>query len=149
MKNVIITITLITMTALSMPAQRLAGGGPKANTNTNSRMTYHGGPLMFNSSNLYLIWYGCWTSNCGNAGSPVTTDVVSLFAESIGGSPYFQLNHLYVNSNGQGPSGGLIHGGSIFDSTYSHGLDLTQADIEDIIRQKIETNVLPQDPSGL
>ena len=148
MKNVMIIITLITMAAVSVPAQRVASDGLR-NTNTNTKMLYHGGPLMFGTSDLYLIWYGCWTNVCGNSGSPVTTDVVTLFAQGIGGSPYFQLNHLYVNANGQGPSGGLLHGGSIFDSTYSHGLDLTQADIEDIVTQKIESNALPQDPGGL
>lgn len=150
MKNAMIIIALLA-TTLSISAQRSsdAKGGGSTTPNTNSKMLYHNGPIVGGVPDVYFIWYGCWSETCGNMGSPVTTDVVSFFTQSIGGSPYFQMNRLYSGGDGTIPSGSLIHAGNVFDRSYSHGLDLTQSDIEDIVRQQIESNALPQDPSGL
>jgi hypothetical protein len=104
---------------------------------------------MGGASGVYVIWYGCWQDDCGTRGSSVTTGLIADFTSSIGGTPYFQLNHLYPGGSGNAPSGGLLYAGSIFDRSYSHGLDLTKVGIEDLVRQHIENNDLPEDPSGI
>ena len=125
----------------------IAAQGPRPKTS--SRMEYHGGSVLVGSQDVYFIWYGCWTDNCGNFGSTTTTELVTHFASSLGGSPYYQLLQLYDNDIGQRPSGALFYGGSVFQPTYTHGLELTETDIEDIVRQHIENHSLPQDPLGI
>lgn len=145
MKHAMIIITLLA-TTLSISAQRSAS---TRSINTNSKMAYHNGPIMGGTSDVYIIWYGCWNQSCGNTDAPITTDVVERFMENIGGSPYMQMNSLYPGGSGWAPTGGLMLGGWSFDQSYSHGLDLTQAQIADLVREQIETNRLPQDPSGI
>ena len=117
--------------------------------NTKSKILYHGGRVLTGPVDLYLIWYGCWAANCGNSGSPATVDVIQRLAENIGATPYFSLNTLYTNGNGQGPSGALDYGGSVFDQSYSHGVELTEDDVKEIVTEHIEAYHLPQDARGI
>src|SRR5215204_4512248 len=121
----------------------VAAQGPNGSPKTNSKMLYHDGPVMSGAQDVFLIWYGCWQDDCGNMGSSTTTGLVTDFVSSIGGSPYFQLNHLYPNVNGQAPTGALFYAGSVFDRSYSHGNVLTEVDLQDIVRKHIESNALP------
>ena len=149
MKNAMIIIAILMTTtswSASISAQR---PDARANINTNTKILYHNGPVMTGTSDVYFIWYGCWSATCGNTNAAITTTLVSDFTSSIGGSPYFQMNALYTGGSGGAPSGGLMYAGSVFDQTYSHGFDLTEAQIEDIVREQIETNGLPQDPAGI
>jgi hypothetical protein len=70
------------------------------------------------------------------------------FVTSIGGTPYFQINSGYPNLHGQTPTGALFYAGEVSDR-YSHGLELTAADIQGIINNKISTFALPLDPGGV
>ena len=150
MKHAMIIIAILILCSSSAIAQHsndARGGG--ATINTNSKMAYHNGPVMYGAAHVYFIWYGCWSETCGNAGSPTTVQLVSDFASTIGGTPYFQMNALYTGGAGGGPTGAAFFSGSVFDHTYSHGFDLTETQIEDIVREQIETNGVPQDPGGI
>jgi len=63
-------------------------------------------------------------------------------------APYFQINAMYPNGIGGGPSGALVYSGAAIDR-YSHGLELTSPDIAGIVANQIVTGGLPQDPSGI
>jgi hypothetical protein len=139
---------LLAIIALSLTVS-ISAQSMRPAPNTNSKMLYHNGPVMAGAQDVYLIWYGCWTDNCGNSGSTTTTGLVTEFAWSIGGSQYMQMNSLYPNVNGQAPTGAMFYGGSVFDQTYSRGFELTEDDIEAIVRQHIESNALPLDPVGI
>jgi hypothetical protein len=102
---------------------------------------------MYGTSDVYFLWYGCWDETC-RAGNTATQAIVSDFMSNLGGSPYFQINAMYPGAFGNTPSGGLIFGGAAFDR-YSHGLELTAADIRGIVQDAIESNQLPQDPSSI
>ena len=52
-------------------------------------ITYHGGPLMTAGPNVYYIWYGNWGST--------DQSILTNLAQSIGGSPYFNINTTYTN----------------------------------------------------
>ena len=140
-----ILLAIMTLSLAGLVSAQGNGPGPK----TNSKMSYHGGPIMTGSQDVYFIWYGCWTNDCGFSGSATTVDLVTTFSQYIGGSLYFQMNTLYTNAAGQSPTGAVFYGGSVFHPTYTHGLDLTQHDIEDLVRMRIEDNSLPQDPLGI
>jgi hypothetical protein len=114
---------------------------------TNSRILYNGGPVMIGSTNVYVIWYGCWDETC-RAGNTATQAILSDFIVTVGSSPYMQVNAMYANSAGQSPSGAVLFGGQSFDQ-YSHGLELTATDIQGIVSDQITGNQLPPDPAGI
>ena len=117
---------------------------------TDSRILYHNGPVMSGTADVFLIWYGCWDDNCGFGGNTntATQEILSDFVSNVGGSPYFQINAMYETGSGQKPSGALFYSGAAYDR-YSHGLELTAADIADIAAHQVLINALPQDPLGI
>jgi hypothetical protein len=117
---------------------------------TNGKMIYHDGPVLGGTRNLYYIFYGCWgTATCGNMGDLATMTVLTDFGVSIGGSPYMQINSTYPDSSGSAPTGYFIFGGLLTDNTYSRGVELTRADVVDLISEKINNFQLPQDHNGI
>ena len=149
-RNALITTTLalllVTITASFTMAQG-RNSGPK----TDSRILYHGGPVVDGVSNIYFIWYGCWRADviCSNLGNPSIQFVLSDFVSHLGSSPYFQINSTYPNADGQAPSGGLFFGGSTVDFAYSQGNELTETDIAGIVSNQVLSSGLPLDPSAL
>src|SRR5262249_55816480 len=67
-------------------------------------ISYYGGPVMKGTVNLYYIWYGNWTNS--------TTSILTSFAQSLGGSPYYDILTGYTDSGGQ-VSGALHYAGSV------------------------------------
>jgi hypothetical protein len=139
MKKLLTLIALCALTAITITAQ---------NSKTTSKMLYHNGPVLHGPQNEYVIWYGCWTDNCGLAGDTKTIDVVNGFMATIGNTPYMNINSTYPD--GVGPaSSGLVYAGSVFDSSYAHGVELTDVDIQGIVLDQILNFRVPQDPQGI
>jgi hypothetical protein len=124
---------------ISAMAQR---GNP--NIKTDTKILYHGGPVMTGSNDVYLIWYGGWTANTAGSTQSIVTDYVSF----LGSSPYFQINTGYTDASGAAPNGALLYAGSVND-VYSHGPSLTVADIEEVVAQQISAGHLPLDTTGI
>jgi hypothetical protein len=145
--SIILTLAVIValcgLPALAQNPQAAQSG----KVNTNTRITYHDGPIMTGPQDVFLIWYGCWDDTCSN-GNTTTQAIVTDFVSSLGGSPYFQINAMYPNAAGQTPTGALFYGGSVVDR-YSRGLELTASDITGIVADQINNNALPQDPVGI
>src|SRR5215468_294340 len=55
-------------------------------------ISYHGGPLILGTTNVYYIWYGNWSGN-------TATNILTDLAQNIGGSPYFNINTTYYNGS--------------------------------------------------
>src|SRR5262249_22479595 len=117
----------------------------KNQVKTDTKILYHNGPIMTGAPDVYFIWYGTWDDSAANIS---TQFILTDFLSNLGGSPYFQINAMYPNNIGGGPSGALFYSGAVIDR-YSHGLELTAADIADIVADQITTGGLPQDPSGI
>jgi hypothetical protein len=118
---------------------------------TTTRIVYHNGPVVQGSSAIYVIWYGCWSTGCAGAAgqdSYVATYIVPEFLTTLGSSPYFLINAGYTDSNGGGPSGGLVYVGAIRDS-YSRGPSLSRADVGAIVNDHIASGALPLDATGI
>lgn len=98
--------------------------------------------LMRATSNLYVIWYGNWRSDTA------TISIVTDLLTSLGGSQYFNITSLYKDSNGVGPSGGLVYGGAVADE-FSRGASLSDQDIRDVVAAHQENGGLPHDPRGI
>jgi len=129
-------------------AQSISATQKPTGVKTDTRILYHNGRVMIGSSNLYLIWYGCWDTNCGPVSNTVTQSILLDFAVNVGSSPYAQILAGYPNADGQGPSGSLLLGGGVIDG-YSHGFELTASDIQSIVADQITTLRLPPDPAGV
>lgn len=137
--------------ALLCAVAMLEHPGSAQTMKTTTRMVYHNGPVMRGSTNLYLIWYGCWSAACpgaGGADAVAALDLVPHFASALGSSPYFSINTGYPDSSGGAPSGGLVHVGSVVDS-FSHGSTLTEADLGGIVQGQIASGAFPLDTRGI
>src|SRR5579862_8568487 len=89
-----------------------------------SEITYHGGPLLgtvpTGPVNLYYIWYGNWST-----WDPAAHAILDNFANSIGGSPYFNINTTYyqlVKSTKYSVQNAVTFKGETFITSASLGL---------------------------
>ena len=142
--NSIILAVAVTLCALPAFAQT-APSNPRDTVKTDSKITFHNGPILTGIPGVYVVWYGTWDDNADNT---AVQFILTDFLSNVGGSPYFQINARYPNNIGGAPSGALIYSGAVIDR-YSHGLELTASDIAGIVENQIATGGLPQDPSGI
>src|SRR4051794_20270465 len=99
--------------------------GP-APTKRGNGISYHGGPLLLNGPNVYYIWYGNWSGNSAQT-------ILENLASNIGGSPYFNINTTYYDGSGNHVANAVNFVGSTFDSNYSYGTSLSDADVQAIV----------------
>jgi len=104
-------------------------------------ISYHGGPVMLGTPNVYIIWYGNWT---GNSATTILTDL----ATNMGGSAYFMTNTGYYNAAGQHVTGAIRYAGSTTDN-YSQGASFTDAAVGTIVSSAISSGRLPSDTNGI
>jgi len=104
-------------------------------------ITLHGGPVLLGTTNVYYIWYGNWS---GNTATTILTD----FANTIGGSPYFNINTTYTNSAGTHVTNAVHYAGSTTDS-YSQGTSLTDAQVQSVVSSAITSGRLPKDTNAV
>jgi hypothetical protein len=116
---------------------------PKAVSGTTSSngITYHGGPVMLGTTNIYYIWYGSWWNNSAPS-------LLTKFASSIGGSLYFNINTTYFDGSGTSVSNSARYAGSTND-IYSQGRTLTNAGVQQVVTTAITSGRLPRDPHGV
>jgi hypothetical protein len=104
-------------------------------------IAYHGGPLILGTTNIYYIWYGAWSGN-------TATTILTNFASTIGGSPYFNINTTYYNGSGTRVSDSVVYKGAATDN-YSQGTTLTNTAVQAVVSKAITSNALPNDPNGV
>jgi hypothetical protein len=119
-----------------------AGVTPRARGNG---ITYHGGPLIGTVGQppvyVYFIWYGNWS---GNSATTILTDL----ANSIGGSPYYNINSTYYNASNAHIVNSITYGGSTTDN-YSHGTSLSDAAVQAVVSSAITSARLPKNANAL
>jgi len=113
-------------------------GGPGGGT-TDNGIIYHGGPVMTGMVKVYYIWYGSWNADG-------TMGILQDLATNIGNSSYFNINTTYSVS-GQAISGSVAYGGSTTVSA-PFGTTLSDANIQTIVTNAINSHALPNDPNG-
>jgi hypothetical protein len=91
---------------------------------------------------MYYIWYGTWT---GNTATTILTDL----ANSIGGSPYYNINTTYYNGSNVHVSNAVTFGGSTNTNTSVYGTSLTDAEVQSIVRDALVSGRLPYDTNGI
>jgi hypothetical protein len=103
-------------------------------------ISYHGGPVMLGTTNVYYIWYGNWS---GNSATTILTD----FANSVGGSPWFNINTTYTSLAGV-VANSVRYAGSTTDN-YSQGTSLSDNAISAVVSAALSSNRLPKDANGV
>src|SRR5947199_402226 len=103
--------------------------GQAGNGKSGGGMVYHGGPVILGTTNVYYIWYGNWS---GNSATTILTD----FAGSIGGSPYFDINTTYYNGSNVHVTNAVSYQ-SATSVSYPYGTSLTDANIQSVVSNAI------------
>lgn len=106
---------------------------------------YHNGPVIATPT-MYIIWYGNWNQANGSD-NPGGQQIVRDFANSIGGSPHFQINQTY-SITGTTITGNVVFGGEAVDA-YSQGTTLTDAKVQTVVTSAISGGRLPYNASGV
>jgi hypothetical protein len=117
------------------------GGGHGGGGGSNNGIFYHGGPVMTSDVNVYYVWYGDWS---GNSATTILTDL----ANSIGNTPYFDINTTYTDGNSTPVNGNVWYQGATTDP-YTYGTSLTDTQIRQVVADAISSNRLPSDADGV
>lgn len=113
----------------------------KARPRSTNGISYHGGPIMSATKNVYYIWYGNWSGNSA-------TTILTNLAQSIGGSPYFNINTTY-NNGGSTIVSNSVHYASSTTDNYSQGTTLSDAGVQAVVSSAISSGRLPKDTSAV
>ncbi len=105
-------------------------------------ITYHGGPLMLGTPNIYYIWYGNWASD------PTGVTILQHFIQFEGGSPYYSIATTYYDGTPTYLTNALNYVTSYSDN-YSRGKVLADTDILAIVNAAITGGHLPKDSNGV
>lgn len=108
------------------------------------RIDNHNQAVLRGRQNLYFIWYGDWTG----ADRSLDQQIVGEMAATIGVTPYLNIVQLYSDASGRNASSGVVYAGAVYDS-YSHGSELSDNDIKDVVNQKMINFELPGDTQGI
>jgi hypothetical protein len=105
---------------------------------------YHGGPVMLGTTKIYYIWYGNWAGDS-------TTTILTDLANSIGGSPHYNINTTYYQGTTTKSyvSNSVAFMGSTTTADTAYGKSLSDANIQSIVSDAISSGRLPKDTSGL
>ena len=106
-------------------------------------INYHGGPILGTTSptSLYYIWYGNWG---GNSATTILTD----FANTLGGSPYYNINTSYYNSAKAHITNAITYAGSTNDA-YSQGTNLSDTTLQAVVQLALTNGAFPADANAI
>ena len=110
------------------------------NRGSGNRISYHGGPLIPNGINVYLIWYGNWSANSA-------TTLMPALIQNLSGSPYFKINTTYSTASQVVQNAVYLAGTTTVGSPYK--TSLSDADVQSIVTSAISGGKLANDPHGL
>ena len=122
-------------------------GAASGAATTSTPTTYHGGPVMTGTTNVYLIWYGAWGTN-------TATTIIPDLVTGLSGSPYFMINTTYPDSSGARPSGLVSLKAqttvtSASPTTLWKGTSLSDATIQTVVSNAVTAAGWPLDPKAV
>ena len=114
---------------------------PAARPTKGNGISYHGGPVMTGTVDIYYIWYGSWGSN-------TATTILPDFISHLGGTSYEHINTTYYNGSGTHVSGAISYKGAYTTSAYL-GTSLSDAQILQVVSDALGGNHLPYDANAI
>jgi hypothetical protein len=117
------------------------GQSNKARPTRGNGISYHGGPVMLGTTNVYYIWYGNWSGNTANS-------ILTNFAQKVGGSSYFNINTTYYNGSNSHVSNAVNYVTAATDN-YSQGTSLSDSQIQTVVASAINGGKLPKDTNAV
>jgi hypothetical protein len=111
-------------------------------TSALSPILNHGGTVMGNTINVYVIWYGNWNQSNGSD-NVAGQQLVRTFLSSVGNSPYYNINTSYP-----GVTGSVTLKAETADGG-SQGSRLSDASVQTIVSTAINSGKLPSDINGV
>ena len=111
----------------SMPIR----GARSAPATSTSPITYHAGPVLKGTTNVYVIWYGNWTTV--STGKPILQNLLN----SISGTSYYNINTTYYDS--VGPVQNSVRLAGETSDNYSQGKKLSDKGVKAVVSQAIPT----------
>jgi hypothetical protein len=120
--------------------QRPGGGG--SGGSTSNGINYHGGPVMNNPTNVYIIWYGNWSGDSA-------TMILPTMLNNIGASPYFHIQSTYTDSLHRPVSSSVTVAKQTTDAYSQGSKNLSDSQIASIVSTALNNKSLPADPNGV
>jgi len=104
---------------------------------------YHGGSVMVKATDLYIVYYGKFTTT--------QHAILDTFLENIGGSPAFNVNTEYYNKAGSHVMNILNYhpASDSYDDAYSMGKSLSGNFDTTILHNAVKNGHLPADANGI
>ena len=136
-----------------------AGFARGAHTKSSSTgIFYHGGPVLQSGTNVAAIyWAGSTIYNGGptpGAAGSGSSDgsLVGAFLRSLGGSPYFNINHTYTDGSGNLIANSVTYTQFWANDSYnvpSNGQSVSDAQMTAMLQYAFDNGKLTYDPSTL
>jgi hypothetical protein len=109
---------------------------------TGNGISYHNGPVLHGTVNMYYIWYGDWSQDSkANA-------ILTNWGNSIGNSPYEKINTTYGDTTGN-VSGDIALAGSTNVAASTFGTSLSDSSIASIVSSVLHAGTFPTDTNAL
>jgi Phosphate-induced protein 1 conserved region len=118
--------------------QQLKAQAPRKQT-----ITYHGGAVMVAPTNLYIVYYGSFTST--------QHSILDTFLQNLGGTGAFNVNTEYYNAQKQYVQNILNYSPATasYDDAYSQGKSLSGSFDTTILHNAVSGGHLPADVNGI
>ncbi len=123
------------------PSVRPSDRASTRTTKTANGITYHGGPLMLGTTNVYFVWYGNW-------GTDTAPTILTDLVRNAGNSPYYNINTTYSDASGHKVANALAHAGTV-NVGATLGTSLSDAQIFSLVSGAIGSHALPLDANGI
>ena len=140
-KRFAVLLSLALSTAGCLLAAPATGADRPGDDSLPDSLQYHGGPVLTGTPHIYYLWYGDWSESLA---LPILTD----FASSLGGSPYYRINSTHQDGAGKPVRKSISYSGSATDD-YSRGTRLTAGDVLAVVKTAIHRGKLPVDANGI
>lgn len=114
---------------------------PAARVTRGNGISYHGGPIITGTVDIYYIWYGNWGTNTAKT-------ILPDFISHLGGSSYEHINTTYYNGSGTHVSGNISYKGAYSTSAYL-GTSLSDAQILQVVSDTLGGGHLPYDANAI
>jgi hypothetical protein len=107
-------------------------------------ITYNGGPIMNNGNTaMYFIYYGTFTAK--------DKQILNFWGQNIGASSLYAINTTYFDGSFVNIPAGIQFDpvANVYNDNYSLGKNLTDANVQTVVKNAITGGHLPDNPDGI